>query len=394
VSQCAARKYRPARRLPSESFTPRAWRTREDPFPDAWPEIRGRLELAPGLQAKTLFEDLQRRFPGRFPDSPLRTLQRRIKAWRATEGPPKEVFFDQIHSPGERGARDFTCRDDLHVTRAGQPFDHRVSHFVLTYSDWETGSVCFSESFESLSPGLPDALRELGGVPEAHRTDRLTAAVNNRGDRDLFRQRYRALLDHYGLRPQAIRARKAHQNGDAEPSHHRFKTAVDQALLRRGRRDFDDRVAYERSLRDVFGRRDGGRAERFAEGRPRRRRLPARRSDTGHRRRVRVTQGSTIRIGSDVDSVPSRLIGEQVDVHVMAEYLEVWHGAAPVERVERQRGRNRCVVRRSGRREFFRVGLTRGHRLAGSRRDRPGSRTSSDDPVRLRSGRGAEAVPR
>ena len=113
--------------------------------------------------------------------------------------------------------------NDLHVTLAGQPFDHMVYHFVLTYSNWETGTVCFSESFESLSQGLQNALWELGGVPQMHRTDRLTAAVNNLGDRDLFQQRYRALLAHYGLKPQAINARKAHENGDAEQSHHRFK---------------------------------------------------------------------------------------------------------------------------------------------------------------------------
>jgi hypothetical protein len=138
-----ARKYRHAQRLPSESFTPRTWRTRADPFQGVWPEIRDRLALTPGLQAKTLFEDLQRRFPGWFPESQLRTLQRRIKAWRATEGPPKEVFFDQVHSPGELGASDFTCMNDLQVTLAGQPFDHLVYHFVLTYSNWETTRVCF-----------------------------------------------------------------------------------------------------------------------------------------------------------------------------------------------------------------------------------------------------------
>ena len=130
-------------------------------------------EFNPGLQAKTLFEDLQRRFPGRFPDIQLRTLQRKIKAWRATEGPAKEVFFDQIHRPGQLAASDFTHMNDLHVTLAGEPFDHMVYHFVLTYSNWETATVCFSESFESLSQGLQNALWELGGVPQMHRTDRL-----------------------------------------------------------------------------------------------------------------------------------------------------------------------------------------------------------------------------
>jgi hypothetical protein len=339
-----ARKYGHADRLPSESFTPRTWRTREDPFQEVWAELRDRLVLNPGLQAKTLFEDLQRRFPGRFPDGRLRTLQRKIKAWKAVEGPSKEVFFDQVHTPGELAASDFTCMNDLLVTLAGQPFEHLVYHFVLTYSNWETGTVCFSESFESLSQGLQDALWELGGVPRTHRTDRLTAAVNNLGDRDLFQQRYRALLAHYGLTPQAIQARKANQNGDAEQSHNRLKHAVDQALLLRGGRDFDDRAAYERFLREVFAQRNCGRTARFAEERPRLNDLPARRVDAWHRRTVRVTQGSTIRVATNTYSVPSRLIGEQVDVHVMAECLEVWFGATLVERVPRLRGRHKSSI--------------------------------------------------
>lgn len=339
-----ARKYRHADRLPSESLAPRTWRTREDPFQDVWPELRERLELNPGLQAKSLFEDLQRRFPGRFPDTQLRTLQRKIKAWKATEGPSKEVFFDQIHSPGELGASDFTCMNELHVTIAGQSFDHLVYHFVLTYSNWETGTVCFSESFESLSQGLQNALWELGGVPRTHRTDRLTAAVNNLGDRDLFQQRYRALLAHYGLNPQAIAARKANQNGDVEQSHNRFKQAIDQALMLRGSREFDDRAGYERFLREVFAQRNSGRKERFAEERPRLNDLPARRVDAWYRRQVRVTQGSTIRVVTNTYSIPSRLIGETVDVHVMAEWLEVWYGAVLIERIPRLRGRHKSAI--------------------------------------------------
>ncbi len=339
-----ARKYRHAERLPSESFTPRTWRTREDPFQDVWPELRDLLERNPGLQAKTLFEELQRRFPGRFQDGQLRTLQRKIKAWRALDGAPKEVFFDQVHTPGELAASDFTCMNDLHVTLAGVPFDHLIYHFVLSYSNWETGTVCFSESFESLSQGLQNALWELGGVPRLHRTDRLTAAVNNLGDRDLFQQRYRALLAHYGLTPQAIGARKAHENGDAEQSHYRFKDALDQALMLRGTRDFDDRGAYEQFLRDVFARRNRGRTERFAEERLRLNALPTRRVDAWHRLAARVSQGSTIRVGTNVYSVPSRLIGEKVDVHVMAECLEVWFGTVLVERVPRLRGRNKHLI--------------------------------------------------
>ena len=77
------------------------WRTRKDPFDNVWPGVEEKLKINPGLEAKTLFEDLQRRYPGRFGDGQLRTLQRRVQVWRALQGPPREVSFPQVHKPGE-----------------------------------------------------------------------------------------------------------------------------------------------------------------------------------------------------------------------------------------------------------------------------------------------------
>ena len=153
----------------------------------------------------------------------------------------------------------------LGVTIGGQPFDHMVYHFVLTYSNWETASICFSESFESLSEGLQQALWELGGVPQRHRSDRMSAAVNNLSERKEFTRRYHVLTTHYGLTPEKINPREAHENGDVEQSHNRFKQAVDQALLLRGSRDFPDRLAYERLLREVLEQRNSGRQKHLAE---------------------------------------------------------------------------------------------------------------------------------
>lgn len=158
-----ARKYRRSGKLPSEMVKPHTWRTRADPFADVWDEVQEMLTNNSGLEAKTVFEDLQRRHPGEFPDGQLRTLQRRIRAWRALEGPEREVFFAQEHAPGALCQSDFTHMADLEVTIAGQRLEHLVYHFVLTHSNWETGTVCFSESFENLSQGLQNALWELGG---------------------------------------------------------------------------------------------------------------------------------------------------------------------------------------------------------------------------------------
>lgn len=262
MSEKTARKYRQSGKLPSEMSKPHTWRTRPDPFAEVWDEVRRMLEDHPGLEAKTVFEDLQRRYPGKFSDGQLRTLQRRMKAWRALEGPEREVFFTQEHVPGALCQSDFTHMADLEVTIAGQRFEHLVYHFVLTHSNWETGAVCFSESFESLSEGLQKALWELGGVPVAHQSDRLTSAVTTLGDRGEFTERYSALLRHYGLEGKMIQTAKPNENGDVEQRHHRFKRAVDQALMLRGSRDFASREDYETFLDRLFVQLNAGRQER------------------------------------------------------------------------------------------------------------------------------------
>lgn len=186
MDEKTARKYLRAEKLPSELRTVHTWRTREDPFRDVWDGVKKMLGVNSGLEAKTLFEELQRQYPGRFSDGQLRTLQRMVKRWRALEGPAHEVFFAQEHSPGVLCESDFTHMESLDVTIGGMRFDHLLYHLVLTYSNWETVTICFSESFESLSEGFQNALWELGGVPHAHQTDRLTAAVQKTSHPDEF----------------------------------------------------------------------------------------------------------------------------------------------------------------------------------------------------------------
>jgi len=216
-----------------------------------------------------------------------------------------------------------------------------VYHFVLTYSNWETASICFSESFESLSDGLQQALWELGGVPQRHRTDRMSLAVNNASSAKEFTTRYQALMSHYGLEMEKINARQAHENGDVEQSHNRFKEAVDQALLLRGSRDFVDRAVYARFLREILDQRNTGRQARFAEERAVLRRLPGARLESYKRARVRVHAGSTIQVDRNTYSIDSRLIGERVDVRLYAEELEVWFAGKVVERIPRLRGQGK-----------------------------------------------------
>jgi len=336
-----ARKYLRDRRLPGEMRQKHTWRTRPDPFVDSWEEIRQLLTVEPGLQGKTIFEHLQQAHPGRFSDGQVRTLRRRISYWRATEGPPREVFFAQEHRPGELCQSDFTHCRELGVTINGQSFPHLIYHFVLSYSNWETGSICYSETFESLSEGLQNALWQLGGVPSEHRTDRMSAAVNNLCDAKEFTRAYEGLLRHYRISGQKIQAGQANENGDVEQRHYRFKQAAEQALLMRGSRDFPAVAAYQAFLTKLFTRLNAGRRERYLDEVAQLRPLPEQRLDSVRRERVRVSPGSLVTVHRNIYSVHSRLIGEMVEARVGSDTVEIWYADRKVEELPRLRGRSK-----------------------------------------------------
>lgn len=338
MSEKTARKYLRSRQTPGEMMQERTWRTRPDPFGDVRDGVHEMLSANTQLEAKTIFDWLQEKYPGRFADGQLRTFQRMVKIWRATEGPSKEVFFPQKHQPGQLGQSDFTFMGTLGITIQGVPFDHLIYHFVLPYSNWEAGTVCFSESFESLSLGLQNALWTLGAVPAAHQTDRLSAAVNNLSDTAEFTERYMGLMRHYGMEPKRIQAGRGNENGDVEQRHHRFKKALDQHLMLRGSRDFSARADYEAFLETIFMRLNAGRRERLREELAAMRGLPGVRLDACKKLRVQVRSSSTIHVKHNVYSVHSRLIGEQVEVRLYADVLEVWYAQKCVEKVPRIRG--------------------------------------------------------
>jgi hypothetical protein len=339
-----ARKYRRLGRLPSEMAAVQRGRTRPDPFVEVWGDVQKLYEDNAGLEAKTVFEFLQRKDPGRFQDGQVRTLQRRVKVWRATEGPAREVFFAQQHPPGRLGASDFTHMEELGVTIQGQSFAHLLYHFVLPYSNWETGTVCFSESFESLSEGLQNALWRLGKVPERHRTDRLSTAVNNMSDPAEFTDRYQGLMRCYGLEGEKTQANHGNENGDVEQRHHRFKRAVAQELMLRGSVDFASVDEYKCFLEAMFERLNAGRRQRLAEELEGMKELPERRMESSRLERVKVDSGSLIHVDRNAYSVPSRLIGEQVEARLFMDHVEVWYGQKKVAEMPRLRGRQKHRV--------------------------------------------------
>jgi hypothetical protein len=339
-----ARKYLRSGKLPSEHEKTRSWRTRECPFERDWDEVKGYLELNPGLEAKTIFQELQRKYPGRYEDGQLRSLQRQIKTWRATKGPAKEVFFAQEHKPGELGEFDFTHMSEIGVTINNHPFDHLVGHFVLTYSNWEYGDLCYSESYESLSECLQMSLWELGGVPRKIRTDRLSAAVHKECNPEIFTARYGELLKHYGTCGDKTQPGRANENGDVEQRHHRFKRAVKQALMLRGSKDFESICEYRQFLKKLFIQLNSGRKDRLREELEILKTLPLSKMDACSRLDMRVGPGSTINVKKNVYSVNSRLKGEAINVRVYATHIEIWYAQKKADSFPRIRGEGKHKI--------------------------------------------------
>jgi hypothetical protein len=228
-------------RLPSHKKAPRG-RRRPDPLAEVWDcEIVPILKSAPGIRAIAVLDEIRRRHP-EISAGIRRTLERRMRTWRALVGPEQDVIFRQEHEPGRFGLSDFTDTSVLGVTVAGIVLGHRLYHFRLAFSGFEHAHVVLGgESFVALAEGLQNALWALGGAPREHRSDSLSAAfcnLDHDAQEDLT-QRYQALMRHYDMIPTRNNLGVAHENGSIESSHGHLKKALQDALLLRGSRDFD-----------------------------------------------------------------------------------------------------------------------------------------------------------
>lgn len=323
-----------------------------DPLGGLWEsEVLPLLTSRPGLRPVTLLEALHLRHPGRDWDRLRRTLERRVRAWRAEHGPEREVIFRQDHPPGRQGLSDFTDMGDLAIHLAGEPFAHRLYHFVLAYSGWEHAEpVLGGESFTALACGLQNALWALGGAPAEHRSDSLSAAFRNL-DRDAAEdqtRRYEALCAHYGMQATRNNPGVAHENGAIESQHGHLKRAVAQALMLRGSADFDSLSAYRGWLADLIGRRNARRDRLVGLERAALAPLPPRRT-TGHDEAiVQVTSSSGFVLKKVFYTVPSRLIGFRLGLRIYDDRLECFLAGSHVLTLPRGRapgdGRRSQVV--------------------------------------------------
>ena len=282
------------------------------------------LSVNPELKPTTLLLYLQEKYPEEYQQSHLRTLQRRVKQWKATCGPPKEVMFPQVHQLGEMGLSDFTHFQSATITIGGEPFKHLLYHYRLAYSGWQYVRVVLGgESFVALANGLKNALQLSGGAPKIHRTDSLSAAYKNLNStaRQDLTEKYQALCSHYQMRPTRNNRGKSHENGAIESSHGHFKRRLHQALLLRGSTDFETVSSYQQFIDQVVASLNHRSSDKFMIEQAHLQQLPTYPVADYEIISVRVTCYSTITVRCILYTVPSQLIGQRLTIHLYHDQL-------------------------------------------------------------------------
>ena len=339
ISTASAYRAEQDHRPPSVRKTLRG-RRRPDPlvaFFDA--EVVPMLTAAPALRAVAIFEEMQRRHPD-LSTGARRTLERRIRSWRALHGADQEVIFRQVQEPGRMGLSDFTDMADLGIGIAGQPLAHRLYHFRLAYSGFEHAHVILGgESYVALAEGLQNALWTLGGAPLEHRSDSLSAAFRNldTNAREDLTRRYDALCAHYGMQPTRNNRGIAHENGAIESPHGHLKKAIKDALLMRGVADFDDLPGYRGFIDEIVSRKNAHHAKRIEAERPALQPLPGQRTCDYEETIVPVTSSGGFTLKKVFYTVPSRLIGHRLRVRLYDDRLDLFIGGTSLMTLTRGR---------------------------------------------------------
>jgi hypothetical protein len=343
-----ARKYIEAGKCPAELQARHTWRTRPDPLDNIWVEVTAMLRDAPELEAKTLFEHFLARTDSGLDESHLRTFFRRVRHWRATQGPEREVFFAQDRNPGQLLQLDWTYARALKVTIQGQELDHLFCHCVLPYSDWQWATRCISESFLSLVSGLQAALAQLGKCPPHLGTDNSSAATHELeqlpGRPRGFNSDYLELCTHYDLKPLTIQVGCPHEQGDVESQNRHLKRRLEQHLILRGSRDFASLADYDRFVEGVLRAANAKRQKRLAEELACMRPLPAGRLAEYREYAPVVSSQSLMRVKKHTYSVPSRLIGHTLRVELHEAELKVYLGRDFLFCLPRLRGNRGSLV--------------------------------------------------
>ena len=326
MSVKTARKYIACGQLVSELKRKRHWKTRSNVFDSIWLEIEDMLKKSPALEAKTILEFLMKRDENKYKQEHLRTLQRIIRNWKALNGKEKAVIFTQKLIPGKQSQSDFTCMNSIGIMIGGKAFKHLLFHFMLPYSRWEYASICYAESFESLSQGYEGAVWSLGGIVKEHRTDNLAAATKKGKEGRVFTEKWQEVMKYYGVTASRNNPGVSHENGSVEKSHDLLKSAIEQHLYLRGSNNFASIEDYKIFIDKIILDRNAGRKELLKKEMEVLKPLPDKKFYAPLVIDVGVSRFSTVRILKSTYSVPSRLIGYRLRAYIYYGEIKLYYG--------------------------------------------------------------------
>ena len=370
ISVASARRIERAPAPGTAAHEPRSYRTRVDPLAGIWDEeIVPLLQASPGLRPVTIYHELCRRLPDRVDHAIRRTIERRIREWRALHGAERPVIFPQLQVPGRMGLSDFTDANGLGVTICGVLLPHRLYHFAMAYSGFEhTEVVLGGESYVALASGLANALVSLGGSPLEHRSDSLSAAFRNLAvpDAEDITRRYAALVEHYGMVATRNNRGVAHENGAIESRNGHVKDRLEQALELRGHTDFQTLDDYRAFVARVVGDHNRRQHKMIEIERPLLRPLPSTQPVIWQEATVRVTSSSGFSLRQTFYTVPSKLIGHRLRLRIHDDHIEAYLGGSYLFSLKR----GRRPAKASGRSSTHVVSY---HHVIGSLRAKPGA---------------------
>jgi hypothetical protein len=313
----------------------RSYKTRRSPIDAVWDsELTPMLEKDPTLQSKTLLIYLQRKYLNDdkepiYTNSVERSLQRKVARWLALNGAPKDVIFPQVHVPGVQALSDFTHFKNVNITINSEPFKHMFYHFRLVYSKWSYLKVIQSgESMQALSEGMQEALFSLGGSPQEHRTDSLSAAFKNIStiaQKDLT-DNYERLCAYFNMKPTRNNKGVKHENGSVESAHGHLKNRISQELILRGSEDFKSLSEYERWVHDIVKSSNKRNCKDLKGEILALQKLPRYKTDDYEVKSVKISNLSIIIIKNVRYSVPSSLSGHTITIHIYQNIIQAYLG--------------------------------------------------------------------
>lgn len=344
ISERSARRIDHGQRAPT---TPkREWRTRQDPLEPAWePIVVPLLKSDESITPFAIYDYLCEHHQSKFSTRSRRTLERRIRHWRHLNDAGLDVMFLQTHEYGVLAIADFTVVESP-VTIKGEALKHSLFHLRLPASGWTYVQVTYGgESFAAFSDGVQNAFRAAGGVTKQLRTDSLSAAYKNRSEQDDFTERFSQLQSDYGFAATRNNRGVAHENGAIEKPNGHLKLQLDQALKIRGSYDFDCRAAYQAFVSEIVQRRNRRVRDAFLIEQRQLHALPLYMSVNYSEDYVTVSRTSTICVKRVTYTVPSRLVGSRLLVHIYDAKLELFMSGQHILTLERVFARKGCRAR-------------------------------------------------